>query len=65
VTPQPARRERQRSSASKRGWKHSNFGDLGAYDEDGVRFYTRQKSVMQRWPGSARTGADFSMPVAS
>lgn len=47
------------------GWKHSNFGDLGMYGEDGVRFYTRQKSVMQRWPGSVRTGADFSMPVAS
>jgi malonate-semialdehyde dehydrogenase (acetylating)/methylmalonate-semialdehyde dehydrogenase len=47
------------------GWKRSNFGDTTAYGEDGVRFYTRQKSVMQRWPTGARTGADFSMPVSA
>ena len=32
------------------GWKSSMFGDIHAYGEEGVRFYTRQKSVMQRWP---------------
>ncbi|MDE2121903.1 MAG: CoA-acylating methylmalonate-semialdehyde dehydrogenase, partial [Betaproteobacteria bacterium] len=32
------------------GWKRSLFGDMHAYGEEGVRFYTRQKSVMQRWP---------------
>jgi malonate-semialdehyde dehydrogenase (acetylating) / methylmalonate-semialdehyde dehydrogenase len=32
------------------GWKRSGFGDLNQYGEDGVRFYTRQKIVTQRWP---------------
>ena len=32
------------------GWKRSLFGDHHAYGEEGVRFYTRYKSVMQRWP---------------
>jgi malonate-semialdehyde dehydrogenase (acetylating)/methylmalonate-semialdehyde dehydrogenase len=46
------------------GWKHSLFGDLHAYGEDGVRFYTRQKSIMQRWPASIGKGAEFTLPVA-
>ena len=46
------------------GWKHSMFGDTHAYGEEGVRFYTRQKSVMQRWPESIAHGAEFTMPVA-
>ena len=46
------------------GWKRSLFGDMNAYGEEGVRFYTRQKSVMQRWPQSTAAGADFAMPVA-
>jgi malonate-semialdehyde dehydrogenase (acetylating)/methylmalonate-semialdehyde dehydrogenase len=46
------------------GWKASLFGDMHAYGEEGVRFYTRQKSIMQRWPASAREGADFAMPTA-
>jgi malonate-semialdehyde dehydrogenase (acetylating)/methylmalonate-semialdehyde dehydrogenase len=46
------------------GWKQSLFGDTHAYGEEGVRFYTRQKSVMQRWPESAGAGANFSMPTA-
>ncbi len=46
------------------GWKRSLFGDLHAYGEDGVRFYTRYKSVMQRWPDSIAKGAEFTMPVA-
>jgi malonate-semialdehyde dehydrogenase (acetylating) / methylmalonate-semialdehyde dehydrogenase len=50
------------------GWKKSLFGDHHAYGEEGVRFYTRQKSVMQRWPlpsaqGGAE-GASFVMPTA-
>jgi hypothetical protein len=36
------------------GWETSLFGDLHANGEEGVRFYTRQKSVMQRWAGSAQ-----------
>ena len=31
------------------GWKQSLFGDHHSYGEEGVRFYTRYKSVMQRW----------------
>lgn len=46
------------------GWKKSLFGDLHAYGEEGVRFYTRQKSVMQRWPESTPKGAEFVMPTA-
>ena len=45
------------------GWKRSLFGDVHAYGEEGVRFYTRQKSVMQRWPASVARGAEFSMPT--
>ncbi len=46
------------------GWKRSLFGDTHAYGEEGVRFYTKQKSVMQRWPASIAKGAEFAMPVA-
>jgi malonate-semialdehyde dehydrogenase (acetylating)/methylmalonate-semialdehyde dehydrogenase len=46
------------------GWKRSLFGDLHAYGEEGIRFYTRYKSVMQRWPDSINKGAEFTMPVA-
>lgn len=46
------------------GWKKSLFGDLHAYGEEGVRFYTKQKSVMQRWPESIDKGAEFVMPTA-
>ncbi|MBA1260854.1 CoA-acylating methylmalonate-semialdehyde dehydrogenase [Pseudomonas oryzihabitans] len=46
------------------GWKRSLFGDHHAYGEEGLRFYTRYKSVMQRWPDSIAKGAEFSMPTA-
>jgi malonate-semialdehyde dehydrogenase (acetylating)/methylmalonate-semialdehyde dehydrogenase len=46
------------------GWKRSLFGDTHAYGEEGVRFYTRYKSVMQRWPETIGKGAEFTMPVA-
>ena len=45
------------------GWKCSLFGDMHAYGEEGVRFYTRQKSIMQRWPESIAKGAEFAMPT--
>ncbi len=45
------------------GWKRSLFGDVHAYGEEGVRFYTRYKSVMQRWPDSIAKGAEFVMPT--
>ena len=46
------------------GWKRSLFGDTHAYGEEGVRFYTRYKSIMQRWPDSASKGPEFVMPTA-
>ncbi len=46
------------------GWKNSLFGDLFAYGPDGVRFYTRRKTITQRWPSAEiREGAQFSMPT--
>ncbi|SEC08163.1 methylmalonate-semialdehyde dehydrogenase [acylating] [Pseudomonas saponiphila] len=46
------------------GWKRSLFGDHHAYGEEGLRFYSRYKSVMQRWPESIAKGPEFSMPTA-
>jgi malonate-semialdehyde dehydrogenase (acetylating)/methylmalonate-semialdehyde dehydrogenase len=46
------------------GWKRSLFGDHHAYGEEGLRFYSRYKSIMQRWPDSIVKGAEFSMPTA-
>ncbi len=46
------------------GWKRSLFGDMHIYGEEGIRFYTRYKSIMQRWPESIAKGAEFTMPVA-
>jgi malonate-semialdehyde dehydrogenase (acetylating)/methylmalonate-semialdehyde dehydrogenase len=45
------------------GWKRSLFGDHHAYGEEALRFYTRYKSVMQRWPESDHRGPEFTMPV--
>jgi malonate-semialdehyde dehydrogenase (acetylating) / methylmalonate-semialdehyde dehydrogenase len=48
------------------GWKRSLFGDLYAYGPDGVRFYTRRKTITQRWPSAnVREGVQFSMPTLS
>ncbi|MBQ5962041.1 CoA-acylating methylmalonate-semialdehyde dehydrogenase [Massilia sp. ZL223] len=44
------------------GWKRSLFGDHHAYGPEGVRFYTRHKAVMQRWPDSASSGPQFAFP---
>lgn len=45
------------------GWKRSLFGDLSAYGPDGVRFYTKRKTITQRWPSSGvREGASYSFP---
>ncbi|MDR9440364.1 MAG: CoA-acylating methylmalonate-semialdehyde dehydrogenase [Halomonas sp.] len=45
------------------GWKRSLFGDTHAYGEEGVRFYTKQKSIMQRWSDSMHGGSEFAMPT--
>jgi len=45
------------------GWKRSLFGDLHAYGPDAVRFYTKRKTITQRWPSSGvREGVSFSFP---
>jgi malonate-semialdehyde dehydrogenase (acetylating)/methylmalonate-semialdehyde dehydrogenase len=45
------------------GWKRSLFGDLHAYGPDAVRFYTKRKTITQRWPSvGVREGAAFSFP---
>jgi malonate-semialdehyde dehydrogenase (acetylating)/methylmalonate-semialdehyde dehydrogenase len=44
------------------GWKNSLFGDMHVYGQEGLRFYTRQKSIMQRWPESTSKGAEFVIP---
>jgi len=45
------------------GWKHSLFGDHHIHGAEGVRFYTRLKSVTSRWPTGIRAGADYIMPT--
>jgi malonate-semialdehyde dehydrogenase (acetylating)/methylmalonate-semialdehyde dehydrogenase len=45
------------------GWKRSLFGDLHAYGPDAVRFYTKRKTITQRWPSAGvREGKSFSFP---
>lgn len=45
------------------GWKRSLFGDLHAYGPDSVRFYTKRKTITQRWPSSGvREGVSFAFP---
>ena len=44
------------------GWKRSLFGDHSIYGPEGVRFYTRLKTVTSRWPAGIRGGAEFHFP---
>lgn len=45
------------------GWKRSLFGDHHIYGPEGVRFYTRHKAAMQRWPNAIlNKGAEFAFP---
>ena len=45
------------------GWKRSLFGDHAMHGMDGVRFFTRLKTVTSRWPTGIRNGAEFKMPT--
>ncbi|MCW8904054.1 aldehyde dehydrogenase family protein, partial [Sedimenticola sp.] len=46
------------------GWKRSLFGDIHAYGPDAVRFYTRRKTITQRWPSaSVREGSSYAFPT--
>jgi malonate-semialdehyde dehydrogenase (acetylating)/methylmalonate-semialdehyde dehydrogenase len=51
------------ASHSFGGWRGSLFGDHHAYGMEAVRFYTRLKTVTERWPGAGEGGADFAMPT--
>jgi malonate-semialdehyde dehydrogenase (acetylating) / methylmalonate-semialdehyde dehydrogenase len=42
------------------GWKRSLFGDHHIHGPEGVRFYTRMKTVTSRWPSGIRSGAVFN-----
>lgn len=44
------------------GWKRSLFGDHSIYGPEGVRFYTRLKTITSRWPTGIRAGAEFNFP---
>jgi malonate-semialdehyde dehydrogenase (acetylating)/methylmalonate-semialdehyde dehydrogenase len=45
------------------GWKDSLFGDHHIYGPEGVRFYTRLKTVTSRWPTGIPAGAQLIMPT--
>ena len=45
------------------GWKRSLFGDHHVHGPEGVRFYTKLKTVISRWPTGIRAGAEFTMPT--
>ncbi|MET4023245.1 CoA-acylating methylmalonate-semialdehyde dehydrogenase [Bradyrhizobium sp. S3.2.12] len=47
------------------GWKASLFGDHHMHGPEGVRFYTRLKTITTRWPTGIRSGAEFVMPTMS
>jgi malonate-semialdehyde dehydrogenase (acetylating)/methylmalonate-semialdehyde dehydrogenase len=45
------------------GWKRSLFGPLHVHGPDGVRFYTRLKTVTARWPDQGPARAEYTMPT--
>jgi len=47
------------------GWKRSLFGDLHMHGPEGVRFFTKQKTITSRWPSGIRTGAVFNFKSGS
>jgi malonate-semialdehyde dehydrogenase (acetylating)/methylmalonate-semialdehyde dehydrogenase len=47
------------------GWKRSGFGDLNQHGPDSIRFYTRTKTVTQRWTPGVKSGASFVIPTMS
>ncbi|MEU0495331.1 CoA-acylating methylmalonate-semialdehyde dehydrogenase [Mycobacterium sp. NPDC006124] len=45
------------------GWKRSGFGDLNQHGPSSIVFYTKVKTVTQRWPSGIKDGAEFSIPT--
>jgi malonate-semialdehyde dehydrogenase (acetylating)/methylmalonate-semialdehyde dehydrogenase len=47
------------------GWKRSGFGDLNQHGPASIQFYTKVKTVTQRWPSGIKDGAEFVIPTMS
>ncbi|HEX5145090.1 MAG TPA: CoA-acylating methylmalonate-semialdehyde dehydrogenase [Mycobacterium sp.] len=45
------------------GWKRSGFGDLNQYGTASIQFYTKVKTVTERWPSGIKDGAEFVIPT--
>jgi len=45
------------------GWKQSLFGDHSMHGMEGVHFFTKLKTVTSRWPGSIKSGPEFTIPT--
>ena len=45
------------------GWKNSAFGDINQHGMEGVRFYTKTKTVSSRWLNDIAAGAEFAIPT--
>jgi malonate-semialdehyde dehydrogenase (acetylating)/methylmalonate-semialdehyde dehydrogenase len=45
------------------GWKRSGFGDLNQHGPDSIRFYTKTKTVTQRWSSGVKDSASFVIPT--
>lgn len=45
------------------GWKRSAFGDTNQHGPEGVRFYTKVKTVTSRWPTGVKEGSSFVIPT--
>lgn len=45
------------------GWKRSGFGDLNQHGTASIQFYTKVKTVTQRWPSGIKDGAEFHIPT--
>ena len=54
---------RDRAFHSFGGWKRSLFGDSGMHGMEGIKFYTKLKTVTSRWPSGVRSNAEFVMPT--
>ena len=45
------------------GWKQSLFGDHAMHGAEGIRFYTKLKTITSRWPKSIKAGPEFVLPT--
>ncbi len=46
------------------GWKRSVLGDIPMHSSEGMRFYTKVKTITQRWPQNVKGGAEFTIPTS-